>query len=242
MGFSLNRTHPTAILASIFLVIATSSVRADDEDAREPYTDSERFDLEVREDIFAGLNGDEEALKRGVQKCDQALAKNPDHAEALVWRGAAKVFQSGQAFGGGDRTKGMKLWMEGLHEMNQAKKLEPDNLGVMIPRAAVMINAGRNAPDFMGRPVLESVREDFEATYESQKETFNELGEHPQGELRMGLADVYRLLGETEKSKAQLDAIVKEMPGTEYAQRAAEWLKAKPTQKLAHNCIGCHGD
>jgi hypothetical protein len=37
-----------------------------------------------------------------------------------------------------------------------------------------------------------------------------------------------------------LEAVVKELPGTKYATRAAEWLAAPPDVKLAHTCIGCH--
>lgn len=66
------------------------------------------------------------------------------------------------------------------------------------------------------------------------------LGTHPRGELRMGLADTYRLLGKLDSSKEQLEAITKELPDTEYATRAKEWLAAEPTKKLAHNCLGCH--
>lgn len=47
----------------------------------------ERFDQLVRVDFFSGFNGDEAALARGLKKCDETLAKDPKHAEALVWRG-----------------------------------------------------------------------------------------------------------------------------------------------------------
>jgi hypothetical protein len=30
------------------------------------------------------------------------------------------------------------------------------------------------------------------------------------------------------------------LPNTKYAERAKEWLAAKPDAKLAHVCIGCH--
>ena len=56
----------------------------------------------------------------------------------------------------------------------------------------------------------------------------------------MGLAEVYRRLQEPEKSREQLEAVVKELPDTKYAERAQEWLKAKPEAQLSHNCIGCH--
>ena len=74
----------------------------------------------------------------------------------------------------------------------------------------------------------------------NMEEILDKLGKHPRGELRMGLADAYRRLGETEKSAAQLDAILVELPGGKYAKRASEWKAADPGAKLVHNCIGCH--
>ena len=94
----------------------------------------------------------------------------------------------------------------------------------------------------MGIPVLKKVREDFERVYERQQNFLDKLGEHPHGELRMGLADVYRALGAPEKSKEQLEAVVKELPDTEYATEAQQWLKAPASKKLSHNCIGCHSE
>lgn len=203
---------------------------------------AQRFDNQVREDLFAGFSGDEKLLKRGMDKCEQVLKKNPNHAEALVWRGAARVFLSGEAFQEKDVINGMKLWNTGLADMDKAKKLEPENIGVLIPRAAVLLPAGRNAPAIMGKPVLKRVREDFEQAYARQKDFLDKLGEHPHGELRMGLADVYRLMGEPKKSKEQLEALVKELPKSEYADVARKWLKAPADKKLAHSCIGCHSE
>src|SRR4051812_37320275 len=89
---------------------------------------AERFDKVVREDLFAGFGGDDEALSRGMKKCEEALAKNPKHAEAMVWRGAGRVFQSGQAFQKKDFITGMQLWTAGLKDMDDAIALEPKNI------------------------------------------------------------------------------------------------------------------
>src|SRR2546423_5203788 len=48
---------------------------------------SGRFDALVREDFFAGMMGDEARLDRGMKFCEEILASNPKHAEALVWIG-----------------------------------------------------------------------------------------------------------------------------------------------------------
>lgn len=202
--------------------------------------ESERFDKVVREDLFAGFNGDSEALARGLKKCEETLAKNPKHAEALVWRGAARVFQSSQEFQNKKIAEGMKLWNSGLKDMDDAVAINPNNVGVRIPRAAVLLPAARNAPPAMGKPLLDKALNDFETVYQRQKNDLSQLGTHPRGELRMGLADVYRMKGDLVKSNEQLELVKKELPDTKYAKRAADWLAAKPDAKLEHTCIGCH--
>ena len=199
-----------------------------------------RFDQEVRDDFFSGFNGDEEALKKGIEACEKVLAENPKHAEALVWLGSGQVYLSGKAFSTGKPAEGMKQWQQGIANMDKAAELEPKNIGVLIPRAAVLMPASRNLPDIIKKPVLQGVLKNFEDVYEMQKDMLSEIGEHPLGELRMGLADVHRSLGDLEKSKIHLEAVMKELPDTEYAKEAEKWLAAKPTARLAHNCIGCH--
>lgn len=230
------------MLCGLFLAAAALpahlvSARAEDKPAAEV-----RFDAVVREDLFAGFQGDAAALARGVKNCEEALAKNPKNAEALVWRGAARVFAAGQLFGAGKATQAMPIWTAGLKDMDEAVAMDPKNVGVRIPRASVLLPAARNAPPAMGRPLLKKALNDFETIEKEQAETkqLDKLGTHPRGELRMGLADTYRLMGDADKSKAQLEAVLKELPDTKYAKRAAEWLAAKPDAKLAHNCIGCH--
>ena len=223
----------------IALLLAAAVAAAADRPA-----ERERFDNLVREDLFAGFKGDNELLERGLKNCELALAKDPKHAEALVWRGAARVYKAGQAFAAKKSGEGFKLYSSGMKDMDEAVKLEPKNVGVRIPRASVLTAASRGMSAAMAKPLLETVRGDFETIYAGQKARgdLDKLGSHPRGELRMGLADVYRRLGDADKSAEQLDAILKELPGGKYAARAAEWKAADPKAKLVHNCIGCHSN
>lgn len=199
-----------------------------------------RFDPEVREDLFHGFAGDKDALARGLARCDDALKADPDHAEAMVWRGAGRAFQAGQEFQANRPAAGVPLWAAGLADMDRAVKLQPDNVGVRIPRAVVLIPASRGVPDAMKKPLLEKARADLEAVYAAQKETFRKLGTHPQGELRMALAEVYFRLGDADKGTDQLKTVQAELKGSKYDAEATKWLAAKPGTPLAHNCIGCH--
>lgn len=199
-----------------------------------------RFDEVVRESFFEGFQGNEAALEKGIKVCEEILSKQPKHAEAMVWLGGGQVFKSGQYFQKGMVADGMKNWQEGIKNMDKAAELEPDNIGVLIPRAAVLLPASRGLPMAIKKPVLEGVLKNFEHVYEMQKNDLQKIGEHPLGELRMGMADTYRMLGNSEKSKEHLESVIKELPETEYATEAKKWLESKPTDRLSHNCIGCH--
>lgn len=226
-------------LSSVFLAILGFCFLYAQDDTK-PNTAKDRFDYQVREHIFQGFNGDDEELAKGIQICEEAIKKNPKHAEALVWRGAARVYQAGELFAAKKPAEALPLWTSGLKDMDDAVKYEPENPGVRIPRAAVLLPAAREAPPAMGKPLLEKVEADFEHIYEQQKDHLEKLGTHPRGELRMGLADVYRLQGKADKSTEQLKAVIQELPKSKYAERAEQWLAAKPDAKLEHTCIGCH--
>ena len=149
---------------------------------------------------------------------------------------------AGQAFSKQDVAKGMQLWTSGLQDMDKAVELEPDNIAVRIPRAAVLMPASSGAPEFMAKPLLGKAKADFEFIYKKQEKYLDQLGEHSRGELRMGLADVYRRLGEHDQSRNQLEAIKTELPDSEYSERAEQWLASDVKVKLMHNCIGCHSE
>ena len=84
---------------------------------------SERFDLLVRGDMFAGFEGDEEAFDRALALCEKRLADNPNHAQALVWHGAATFFRGGRALAAGGRDQALAFFRQGSAEMNRAVAL-----------------------------------------------------------------------------------------------------------------------
>lgn len=201
----------------------------------------ERFDYQVRNDIFAGFAGDKEAMERGLKKLDETLAANPKHAEALVWRGSALFFQSGQLLQAGDFEKGMPLYQRGLAEMDEAGKLAPENIGVLAPRGAVMLTAGINS---RGNPQAKMLIEKGVADYEKilalQVTYWDRIGTHPKGELLQGLANGYRVLGNKEKADGFFERIQKEVPDSPYAKRAAMYFEKGTLTPAQTGCIGCH--
>jgi hypothetical protein len=201
----------------------------------------ERFDLKVRNYFFAGFSGDAASLEKGMKICEDTLAAEPKNAEALVWHGAGAFYEAGQAFQKGDQQKGGELWQRGLKEMDQAVELAPDDLGVRIPRGAVLLTASRYMPSpEMARPLIEKGLTDFEKTYDLQASYLADLGTHPRGELMIGLADAYSRSGHQEKAQVWFERIQKEMKGTPYEKSASIWLETKTLVPAQAGCLGCH--
>jgi tetratricopeptide (TPR) repeat protein len=201
----------------------------------------ERFDLKVRNYFFAGFAGDAASLEKGMKICEDILAAEPKNAQAMVWHGAGVLFEAGQEFQHGDQQKGQDLWQRGLKEMDDAAELAPDNLGVRIPRGAVLLTASRYLPSpEMARPLVDKGLTDFEKAYEIQGPDLGSLGTHPRGELMIGLADGYSRAGNPEKAQAWFERIQKELKGTPYEKSASIWLETKTLTPAQAGCLGCH--
>jgi tetratricopeptide (TPR) repeat protein len=202
----------------------------------------QRFDDLVRGDFFAGVSGNKEALDRGMKKTEEILANEPNHAEAKVWHGSGLMTRSGEAFQKGDFQNGMSLWQQALKEMEQAVQLDPTNVGVLIPRGAVLITASRFTPPEMGKPILEVGVADFEKVLKLQEAYFSSLGTHPRGELLTGIAEGWSRLGNQDKARQYFERIASELSGSVYEQKARAWLENKPEVKSPafFNCSGCH--
>jgi hypothetical protein len=205
--------------------------------------EADRFDVLVRDDFFAGMLGDTRRLDRGMKMCEDALAKNPKHAEALVWHGGGLIARASQAYRGGDSVVADRLWKQGIDEMNRAALLEPNHIGVKIGRSATLIGlaqSGWNPNDAEARKLLESAVEDYEQVYEFQKPEFSTLRIHSRGELLFGLAAGWSMLGNQRKTNEYLNLIAVECEGSSYEVEAKRWLSRKPPFVVQHDCIGCH--
>ena len=202
---------------------------------------ADRFDLVVRSDFFAGFAGDPARLAKGMAACERMLAAAPAHAEALVWHGSGLAFGAGAAFQNGDMKAGGELWQRGMTEMDKAAALEPDNVGVRIPRGALLLQATRNMPPEMARPLLEKALGDYQHVLALQAAYFSTLGDHPKGELLFGLAEGYSRLGEAAKARLYFDRLIADAPASGQAPKATAWLETGTIpQSQGLGCVGCH--
>ena len=203
---------------------------------------AERFDFKVREDFFAGLDGDRESFDRAMKEIADTLSAKPDHAQALVWRGDGRLFLAGQAFQKGDIAQGRALSAQGLADMARAVALDPQNVAVRVPRATGLLPYAQGLRPFdraEADRLTALAMEDFEFVVTASGSTWSGMAEHNRGELLGALASGWLQLGDMAKANAYLDRMVAELPGTPYA-KAAELRRAQPSAKASLTCLGCH--
>ena len=206
-----------------------------------PYAESPRFVDLVRADFFAGMAGDQARFERAMQLCETTLAKNPEHAEAMVWHGSGILFRSGQAAQKEDFKQSQVLFHNGLDEMDRAVALAPDNPAVLLPRGATLLSASMAPlPPELSKELLQKGVQDFEKVLKLQASYFATLPLHARGELLWGLAEGWHRLGDESKSREYLQRIVKECAGSTYASDSEMWLNNKQALKPGPACQGCH--
>ena len=200
-----------------------------------------RFDDRVRADFFAGMSGDVARFDRAMNTCEDALAADPKNAPALVWHGAGLLVRSGIAFRAGRAGDGIALRARALSEMSDAIQMAPNDVQVLIPRAAIMVSSARFAPADQSREMALTAAADYEKVLALDAPYVGGLGTHARGELLGGLATAYRLADDSEKASAYLTRMSTELPGTPYDQKERKWLadlRAVPRED--HFCLGCH--
>ncbi len=199
-----------------------------------------RFDMQVRADFFAGFSGDEARFARAMTRCEDTLAIDPNHAEALVWHGSGLFAMAGAAFQKGDYQTGGELWGRGLGEMNKAVSLAPDDVAVRIPRGATLFEASRRVPDpKQTESLLRTAVEDYEHTLKLQQTTFAGLSDHAKGELLFGLADGWTRLGDKDKAEQYFKRLMAEAAKSGRTTYAKAWLDGDPPKEPGR-CVGCH--
>jgi hypothetical protein len=208
-----------------------------------PHKPDPTFDGMVRGDMFAGMAGDQESFQRAMKLCEDTLARNPDHAEALAWHGAGLVWESGQVFLTGNIKRGKEFTIQGHAEMDKAVALLPNSVTVLIPRGATDLETSKHIhiPEFAQR-MLEQGLGDYEKVLKLQQPQFNSLPTHSRGELLSGLAEGWYRAGNSAVARKYAQRTVSDLPGSAYATRSRAFLDQSPQAgvQLDWHCLGCH--
>ncbi len=201
---------------------------------------AQRFDMIVRGDFFSGFAGNQAALERAMKACEDRLAMEPRHAEAMVWHGSGNLFLAGQAFQRGDSTTGGELWGKAMKEMDTAVAIAPENVAVLIPRGATLLVAAGKVPPEQAKPILEKGVADYEKVRDLQKTYFDKLSGHSRGELLFGLADGYERLERKSEARAAFEALLAVGKSSGHEDQAKQYLAGGTYVKTGMSCTGCH--
>jgi tetratricopeptide (TPR) repeat protein len=242
-------SRSTALAATLFAALAAACSAAPPAPAAvtptaavapTPPAEREHLERRVRADFFAGLAGDPAAFARAMKVCDDLLAAHPDDAEALVWRGAGRLWESGLAYRAGDAAKGRAEWDRALAEMDRAVALAPDEIGVRIPRGAAVLGAAPHVPDpRTSRALYERAGADYDVALRHQEPYLGQLSTHAREELFFGLADVEAHLGDTARARQLFERLLRDVPDSSLAPYARAWLAGSQPDSRPP-CTGCH--
>jgi len=200
----------------------------------------ERFEYQVRADYFDGVRGDRAALERAIKVCEDTLAHHPDHVEAMVWHGAGLLARASFAFRAGDAASGMKQYGQGLAEMDRAVELAPSNVGVRIPRGAVVLATAPYVPEPEKSRLLQRGVADYEVTLAAQAAYFSTLTLHAREQLLYGLADGYASLGDPTRARAYAERMTTDAAGSVLIARAGARAAGQAVTGDTP-CLQCHG-
>jgi tetratricopeptide (TPR) repeat protein len=196
---------------------------------------------QVMADLFSGLGGNAGALQRGLDFTVSILAANPNHAQALAWHGASTLYYSSTSpdLAALDR---IGLFQRATKEMDSAVGIAPDDVRVRMARGAVLRMLTPTMPRFGNVPgLIENARTDYQRMFDLRQGQLNTLSSHSLGELLQGLAELNSRQGKTADAEKYYGMIQSMLKGTDYAARAAEWMKTKqPLPQAQTNCVGCH--
>jgi hypothetical protein len=127
-----------------------------------------------------------------------------------------------------------------MADLDRATALQPRNLGVLIPRAAVLLAAARNQRDpERARDLAAHSAADFETALAIRKPAFEQLGFHNRAEYLSGLAESWALAGDKLRAEVYLRRVLAEFSNSRYAERAAAKL-ANWNDRQPLNCQSCH--
>jgi tetratricopeptide (TPR) repeat protein len=235
----MNRSMFTPALC---FAIALTSALGSAGHAQPTRTEARRFDELVRADFFAGVAGDAAALDRAMRLIEATLDADSRRADVLVWHGSGLIARAVHALEKGDTTTSDRLWTRGLQEMNDAVALAADNVAVLIPRGATLLEVSRSVPDAdQAKGLLATGVADYEKVLLLQAPYFKYLSDHARGELLFGLAEGLHRLGERDRARTYFERLLSEARNSEYGSMAAAWLN-DPSAASARQrgCVGCH--
>lgn len=185
------------------------------------------FERLVMDDYLKAARGDELSRQRLVRACDAAIETDPRHAEAIAWRGAARMFEAAGASEAGDFMAAMNHVNAALNDLKAARELEPENPGVRIIAAQTLLNLAANHPiEAMAKNYARQGIDDARAGLAALHANWHEQPADLKGRLLVGVAHAYEQLGQAQPARDWYNRAIGAVPGSGWAQQAQARIDA----------------
>ena len=134
----------------------------------------------------------------------------------------------------------MMLFDKSLAQYERAVSLAPDDISVLIPRAANFAATAKFVTHTPTRHMmLETAVGDYLKVLALQEDYFEALSVHSRGELLGGIADGLWQLGKRDEARPYLQRMITELPGSPHTAMAQRQLDG-PETTVQLTCLGCH--
>ncbi len=185
------------------------------------------FDRLVMADYVKAAGGDSAALERLLGACAEAIEVDAENAEALAWRGAARMFEAGAASDSGDMMAAMTHVNKALADLARAGSLEMDNPGVRIIAAQTLLVLAQNHPiEQMAKGYATQGIEHATAGLASLHGNWGAQPIALKGRLMSDVAAAHERLGEPNKARDWYNRVIGAVPGSVWAQQAQAKIDA----------------
>jgi hypothetical protein len=236
--YPINKTFLKTLLLVALVTVAVAQ-------SPEPPISDTRISIHtlVREDIFAGLLGDDlERFSRGERNIQLLLEKRPAaKPHLLAWKGSATMYRAVRAHEKNSGDEFQQKYREALDLFSEARQLKPEDDGVAAVIGGTYVVLADRLPKENRAAAWSQSYDSYQLLWKHQAPIVEKLPVHIRGELLGGLAQSSQRTGRTEELSQHLDKIMTVMRDTPYEPVAKKW-KANPeaAAKTSITCLTCH--
>ena len=197
----------------------------------------------VREDVFAGLIGNEmERFARGERNIESLLELRPsERANLIAWRGLTALYRAVVAHEAGKADEFAQHFQRAQDDFAEAAKASSGNDGVAAITGGTLVFLADRLPEKHRPAAWAQTYDAYSILWKQQGAGIDKMPPHFRGEVLAGMAQSAQRTGRTEEAAQFVDKMLVVMQGTPYEATAKQW-KADPASASTTNlaCKNCH--
>ncbi|GAB4371149.1 MAG: hypothetical protein OHK0021_13830 [Bryobacter sp.] len=197
----------------------------------------------VREDLFAGLLGNDRArLEAAVATLDQ-VAPFENQPRVLAWRFAAEMMRAVWTHEDGKPTDFRRHYALAMTYIDQCRATAKGQDSILPPifEGATYAVVADRLPENLRAGAWDISYQSYKALNQIEALRLERLPVHMKGEILAGLALATQRTNRTAELSAALEAVITRLPNTPYSRAAEAWRKnPESAAKVRIACLTCH--